>query len=174
MNKLEFYSPWWYLCLLFSSEALHLDIWNFGILTSLFRTGTWHKLSSMLQATWRARRELGLKRTCFNQAASVKRKGTIPFRLFCRQRCPYFSIKYIALASSCNKTFHDVKILIQKENLERWNDKKNVKKKGRVWHLPDSRLQTLLKQREPSEKIKYKELSVNTMSTADKSHSVDR
>ena len=35
---------------------------------------------------------------------------------------------------------------------------KNVKKKGRVWHLPDS-----LEQREPSEKMKYKELSANTV-----------
>ena len=40
---------------------------------------------------------------------------------------------------------------------------KNVKKKGRVQHQPDSRLQTLLEQKEPSEKMKYKELSANTV-----------
>ena len=34
---------------------------------------------------------------------------------------------------------------------------------------PDSRLSTSLEQREPREKIKYKELSVESMSTADKS-----
>ena len=39
---------------------------------------------------------------------------------------------------------------------------KNVKKKGRVWHLPDSCLYTSLEQKEPSEKMKYKELSANT------------
>ena len=37
-----------------------------------------------------------------------------------------------------------------------FNDK-NVKKKGRVQHLPDS-CQTSQEQREPGEKIKYKEL----------------
>ena len=38
----------------------------------------------------------------------------------------------------------------------------NVKKKGRVRHLPDSRLYTSLEQGEPGEKIKYMELSANT------------
>ena len=32
---------------------------------------------------------------------------------------------------------------------------KNVKKKGRVRHLPDSRLYTSLEQKEPGEKIIY-------------------
>ena len=38
-----------------------------------------------------------------------------------------------------------------------------VKKSGRVQHLPDSRLQTSLEQREPGEKMEYKELSANTV-----------
>ena len=42
---------------------------------------------------------------------------------------------------------------------------KNVKKKGRVQHLPGSCLKTSLEQREPGAKMKY-------MSTADESHSV--
>ena len=40
---------------------------------------------------------------------------------------------------------------------------KNVKKKGRVQHLPDSYLWTLPEWRESGENIKYKELSANTV-----------
>ena len=40
---------------------------------------------------------------------------------------------------------------------------KNVKKKGRVQHLPYSCLQTSLEWREPREKMKYKEFSANTV-----------
>ena len=52
---------------------------------------------------------------------------------------------------------------------------KNVKKKGRVRNLSDSRLWTSPYQREPGKKIKYKiELSASTelSSIADESHSV--
>jgi hypothetical protein len=41
---------------------------------------------------------------------------------------------------------------------------KNVKNKGRVQYLPDSRIQTSLEKKEPSEKMKYKQLSANIMS----------
>jgi hypothetical protein len=49
---------------------------------------------------------------------------------------------------------------------------KNVRKKGRVQHVPDSRLRTSLEWREPGEKIKYIELSANIVSTStvDESH----
>ena len=40
---------------------------------------------------------------------------------------------------------------------------KNVKKKGRIWCLPDSRLKISVEQREPGKKIKYIELSANTV-----------
>ena len=40
---------------------------------------------------------------------------------------------------------------------------KNVKKKGRVQHLPDSCLWKSLEQKEPSEMMKYKELLANTV-----------
>jgi hypothetical protein len=39
----------------------------------------------------------------------------------------------------------------------------SAKKNGIVWHLPDSCLQTSLEWREPSEKVKYVELSINTV-----------
>ena len=38
-----------------------------------------------------------------------------------------------------------------------------VKNKGRVRHLPDSCLKASLEQKKPGEKIKYKELSANTV-----------
>ena len=47
-------------------------------------------------------------------------------------------------------------------NHKHFHDKK-VKNKGRVRHLPDSRLKTSLQQKVPSEKNKYKELSPSTM-----------
>ena len=40
---------------------------------------------------------------------------------------------------------------------------KNFKKKGRMLHIPDSHLYTSLEQRESGEKIKYIELSANTV-----------
>ena len=40
---------------------------------------------------------------------------------------------------------------------------KNVKKKGSVRHLPDSPLLTSQEQKEPGDKIKYKELSAITV-----------
>ena len=46
------------------------------------------------------------------------------------------------------------------------NSNNNVKKKGRVQHLPDSRLWTSSQWREPTEKIKCKmELSTNTVAS---------
>ena len=49
---------------------------------------------------------------------------------------------------------------------------KNVKKKGRELHLPDSHLLTSLERREPGEKMKYKELSVNTVAFISCRHSL--
>ena len=63
------------------------------------------------------------------------------------KRCIVLQINLLYLFYSC---FH-IKAKI-----------KNVQKKGRVWHLPDSCLETSLEQRELGEKMKYTELSANT------------
>ena len=56
-----------------------------------------------------------------------------------------------------------IHIVIKSVNVKRKPRKaeviKNVNKKGRLQHLPDSRLQSSLKHREPNQKIKYRAFS---------------